>query len=463
MNNHELLMSTPTFAKTVYQSLPSFLRELTERFEEPREKDIILSSAIAMIGGCVANNISGNYQGDWVSPNLYLFIVAPAASGKSKMKYSKHLGGTIQEEFKKANLKAKKDFKLKMFVWEDEARKSKALAGPQPDDPKYPYLFVPGNSSAAALYNSLDQNDGNGIICETEADTLSNAISQWWGDFSDLLRSSFQHESLNRRRSSNDEYITIEHPRLTTILSGTPDQVARLISSTEDGLYSRFLFYCFMRDLKWLDPNPKRNNEDLNLVFKKAGEVINEVKKEMGKRKYIFTFSDSQFEQMGPFFKDKLSLLRLFEGAGAASVVYRLGLIAFRIAMILTVTRNMGAINTTTDFECSDTDFETTMSLIDVFFTHSMTMYSLLPTKSHSGMNPKLREFYSALPYNKELLRKNLNEIAAVLKIGERTVNNYINKLLERKLLISPKYGVYLKLTLDDNNLEGWQTWQPYA
>src|SRR5436190_23598209 len=118
MNYSESLFSSPTFSKTVYDALPPFLKNLIDLFDDPRAKDIILSSILAMIGGCVGNNVKGNYRNDWVSPNLFLFVVAPPASGKSIMKFAKQLGTHIQEEFKKANLQAKKEFKLKMQAWE---------------------------------------------------------------------------------------------------------------------------------------------------------------------------------------------------------------------------------------------------------------------------------------------------------------------------------------------------------
>ena len=38
----------------------------------------------------------------------------------------------------------------------------------------------------------LVNNDGSGIIVETEADTISNSLRQEWGSFSDLIRKSFQ-------------------------------------------------------------------------------------------------------------------------------------------------------------------------------------------------------------------------------------------------------------------------------
>jgi len=65
-----------------------------------------------------------------------------------------------------------------------------------PPPPKQKLLFIPANNSASSFINTLAENDEMGILSSTEADTLANSLTQDWGNFSDILRCAFHHESV---------------------------------------------------------------------------------------------------------------------------------------------------------------------------------------------------------------------------------------------------------------------------
>lgn len=102
------------------------------------------------------------------------------------------------------------------------------------------------------LENLMDAN-GAGLICETEADTVSTAIGTDYGHWSDTLRKSFDHERLAYNRRTNHEYRECKISYLSVLLSGTPAQVKPLIPSAENGLFSRQLFYCMPPIREWVD------------------------------------------------------------------------------------------------------------------------------------------------------------------------------------------------------------------
>jgi hypothetical protein len=103
----------------------------------------------------------------------------------------------------------------------------------------------------------LQANDGQGIICETEADTMSSTKKQDWGDYSSIMRAAFHHEKISVSRKTNNEFIEVNEPRLAITLTGTPAQAPKLIASAEDGLFSRFLFYAYKNEIEWQDPSPQ--------------------------------------------------------------------------------------------------------------------------------------------------------------------------------------------------------------
>lgn len=54
----------------------------------------------------------------------------------------------------------------------------------KPEEPQRKMLIFPANTSQAMMMQMLNENDGRGIICETEADTMSGTNKQEWGDYS---------------------------------------------------------------------------------------------------------------------------------------------------------------------------------------------------------------------------------------------------------------------------------------
>jgi hypothetical protein len=452
-----VLKFTPIIPDEVYENLPPILADGLKHFSDPRERDVVLTSCLVILSGCFSN-CKGKYANDWLGPNLYSFIVAPPASGKGSMKFAKLLGKKIQDSFIEKNLSAKAKYDSETKIWQQSSKmpvsKAKIAKGTiavsgsltPPAQPKYPMHFIPGNSSAAAIYKLLYESNGRGTICESEADTLTGAIKQDWGNFSHLLRSAFHHEDLSMGRSGNSLYLTVNNPHLSTLLTGTPEQVPRLISSAEDGLSSRFLFYCYSREIKWINPTPCDGCVDLNEIFKALGEEVSDIKTSLEENGNTFSLTNDQFADLSESFKVKLERIRTFEGEGAASSVYRLCIIAFRIAMILTILRNKDNLAINKELICSDQDYSTVKKMIDVYFEHSMLMYTLLPKQSKKTGNAKLGEFYTLLPKDTIFARKEANEHGKKIGISEKTVGNYLAKLLKEQLLKSPSYGNYMSI-----------------
>ena len=97
-------------------------------------------------------------------------------------------------------------------------------------------MALPSNTTAAALQTALAENDGRGIMCETETDTLSGALGADFGNFSDVLRKAFHHEPVSLLRKTDRQHLDLERPALSIALTGTPGQLPRLMPTAEDGL-----------------------------------------------------------------------------------------------------------------------------------------------------------------------------------------------------------------------------------
>ena len=76
--------SSPFIPQEIYEMLPEVLKTGSQAFRTRREKDVFLISTITLLSGCFPT-VYGIYDRKKVNANLFTFIIAPAASGKSAL------------------------------------------------------------------------------------------------------------------------------------------------------------------------------------------------------------------------------------------------------------------------------------------------------------------------------------------------------------------------------------------
>jgi hypothetical protein len=126
-DEEEFLKSTPTIPQSVYDTLPEVLKVGSNAFETPRERDTFLTGALAILSGCLPKVI-GVYGQRTVYPHLFVFILAPAASGKGALQSSKALADKYHERTKEESLKAKKEYDAEMREYKKTSFRQKCFA-----------------------------------------------------------------------------------------------------------------------------------------------------------------------------------------------------------------------------------------------------------------------------------------------------------------------------------------------
>jgi hypothetical protein len=446
IEEEDYLKRTPTIPQSVYENLPPILLESCQAFKEAREKDVFLTGALAILSGCLPN-VSGLYSGSIVFPSLFSFILAPAASGKGALKFAKALADKYHDDTLASSKEEKTRYEENLEAYKMLKAKGKLEDGQaMPMAPQFKVVFIPGNTSNAKIIQHLDCNEGKGIICETEADTLGQTFKNEWGSYSDMLRKSFHHEKISVSRKTDGEFVEVNDPQLSVALSGTPKQVFNIIASAEDGLFSRFIFYVFKTDAIWLDPSPKGNPINLTDYFKKQSNEVFKMVQYFERDEMILQLTDEQWDRFNPAFSSYLQQINTFVSEDALSVVKRLGLILYRFCMLFTAIRKFKSNDYHKEIYCSDIDFETALKLIHVYLQHNIIMFENLPKQGDqgpfkSGENKKL--FYDALPH--EFQRREAIEMAVNFNIKERTADNFLKACLG-KYLIKLDTGSYKKI-----------------
>lgn len=237
-------------------------------------------------------------------------------------------------------------------------------------------------------------------------------------------------------RRKDREFVELAKPRLSALLSGTPRQILSLIPDAENGLFSRFIFYRMNVRLEW--QNVFANNEEtLDTAFEHLGTHFFELYKILQSSQPIrFALSSTQQAEFNAFFAQVQTEYSNLFGLDIVASVRRLGLITFRIAMILTSLRIIDSGNIATLIVCDDSDFQSAITMARVLLQHTAKVFGSLPTTESNAPNGQsvIRQtFLDNLP--PEFDRKTYLSVAEKLKIPAKTAEKYISKFCVGGLL----------------------------
>lgn len=391
------------FPQEVFDLAPDVLKPLLETFTG-REKDIVLLSSLTHLSA-IFPKVFGYYRDELFFPNLYLFVIGQAATGKSKLSIGEKIIQKVKEEILTKNSN----------------------------------FFIPANSSSAKLQESLSNSFSDGsYIHDNEADTLSFVLKREWGNYSEILRKAFQHERISISRKSYPEIIC-DTPRLTVAISGTGEQLKPLIQSRENGLFSRILFYTYSERSKWNDGsyvgNRRQEINNLNEYIFNVYEVVNSLERE-------FYLNEEQLADFNNFFEGYFNAVQDID-ENLVDIVLRQAIMMFRLMMIYTVLEKIEEFSDEMDrFECSDRAIDFIKVILPYLLKNSLDTASLYDKSI--DLKASESEILQLLPQN---FRRGeaVKIVVEKLSVCAKTVDNTLKNLLVKRLL--KKSGkVYSKL-----------------
>ena len=432
----------PTFSNVLYDTIPEFLKQVVEPASSNEERDIMLLGTLTAFSACFPN-LFGIYDERKIYSNLYLFVTAPASAGKGKLNQVKQLVTPIHKLHREQAKTLKQQFDAETATYNMNKGKNENLE--KPSKPPERMLFIPANNSVTGVYQLISDNEGRGLMFETEGDTLAQAFKSDYGNYSDGFRKAFHHETISYYRRTDREYVDIEKPCLSTVLSGTPKQIATLVPNAENGLFSRFVFYYMNIKPVWKNVFAKRAKVGLEEHYERLGNDFLGLYKTLKNNPPIeVTLSRKQEEKFNAFFAALQTKYINLQPEEYIATVRRLGLIAFRFAMLFTALRIMedGDVNKTK--ECEDADFDNAIAMIEVLVKHSSKVFNDLPIepKAQKRMNKKER-FLDALPNN--FTRQDYLNTADALGIPHKTAEGYVSAFVKSGIVHRDAHNKYEK------------------
>ena len=430
----------PTIPTTVYNNIPTFLQQVVQPSSSNEERDILLLGALTAFSACFPK-LFGVYDQRKVFSNLYLFVTAPASAGKGRLNQIKNLVNPVHKQKREQSKTLKQQHQVEMATYNMNKGKSETME--KPSKPPERMLFIPANNSVTGVYQLISDNEGRGLIFETEGDTLAQAFKSDYGNYSDGFRKAFHHETISYYRRTDREYVDIERPCLSTVLSGTPKQIQALVPSAENGLFSRFMFYYMNIRPTWKNVFQTDTTNGLDEYYDQLGKEFFGLYKTLKNNPDIEVRLTTEQQQKFNVFFEKLQTKYLnLQPDDYIATVRRLGLIAFRIIMLFSVFRIMEDGDVNQVRYCEDIDFDNTLEMISVLVKHSSKVFNDLPIEQKQVKRANRKErFLEELPY--QFSRQDYLNIADKNKIPHKTAEGYITKFVEAGLIHREAHNNY--------------------
>ncbi len=410
----------------IYQRLPEILHPFLLEYKG-RERDVVLVSALGAISSCLPK-IAGYYDKRLYYANLYVMVSAPAASGKGVMNKARLLVKPIHEKLAKDSISA-------IDKWKTDVKEKKT------NDPKpeMQIKILAGDTSSARLYTLMKSSPDGLLMIETEADTIGNMLQNDWSSYSPILRAAFHHEPISVVRKENDTFIEIENPKLSLLLSGTPEQFKNIIKSKENGLFSRFLVYAF-------DDTPHFRNvfekaeSDPDKPFKDFADQLHILYGELTKlsKPILFQFTENQEKRFINKFRFIHTDILENHPQGFISNLNRYALIQFKLAMTLSAIRNMDKLAETNKIICSNNDYLVAEKLTSIFIKHALIVYYSFDNSILSDTDEQI--LFALKP---RFSRQEAVEAALRFGVAIRTLDDKLKKWKQMKIIHSVGHGLY--------------------
>ena len=468
LNGSDPNQPLPTFPEADW---PKILLLIMSYATSPTQRDVMLIGALTAIGASMERYVRCPYAGKLQSPCLQSFIVAPSASGKGILSLIRLLVEPIHDEISQQVATEVKAYKKEKAAYDVMGKERSKVEAPQM--PKNRMFLISGNNTGTGILQNIMDANGTGLICETEADTISAAIGSEYGHWSDTLRKAFDHDRLSYNRRTDQEYREVKKSYLSVLLSGTPAQVKPLIPSTENGLFSRQLFYYMHGIWAWINQF-ESGEADLEAIFTDIGL---EWKKQLDLMKthgvHTLRLTDEQKQEFNTLFSDLFFRSGLANDNEMSSSIARLAVNTCRImaevAMIralecdqpyqfknssihlLTPDKEIATDNikdgiiTRWDVTITAEDFKAVLELVTPLYRHATHILSFLPsTEVKHRANADRDALFEAM--GNQFTRAQLSEQATIMKIKPNTAFGWLNRLIKKGLFTNADdKGIYTR------------------
>jgi len=195
----------------------------------------------------------------------------------------------------------------------------------------------------------------------------------------------------------------------------------------------------------WSDVFSNSTPGGLDEQFARLGKEFHNFYRALeGQKEIRFQYTADQQRAFNDQFRELAQLYTKLFGEDYLASVRRLGLIHFRLGMVLSVLRLMETGQIPKALVCQERDFKTASLLIDTLIRHTALVYSELPSEPKlKPRQQKQEKFYKSLP--QEFTHADYKRISEALNVKAKTAERWVAKWVEEGKLLYPERNLYKK------------------
>lgn len=398
-------------------ALPCVLRDMLSLAPSDSQRDILLLASLTSISS-IMPKISFRYgnNGKTYYANLQTFIMAAAASGKGIASLARDLVDKADRETQ---------------------------------------FLLPGDSSYPAFFQQLTEQNGRGLLFETEGSVITDTWRSAARSYNTALRQAAEHETISRARVGK-ETLYIAMPQLSTLITGTFDQFHAFIPSVQNGFFSRQLIYVCRSQVGFQSSVFRALAQDFDPVVDTTLARCQNTMKAMfvalNRRKTDrqFCLTAEQIKKMASYFEQEYAPLVNDLGPAFHASVVRMGITCARIMMILATLRahDEGRLMAEETLTASEADFDAALLICGKLLLHAADAFTQIhgdteQTVPESRSSVQRTTFFAQLP--EEFTKDDMNKLCTQSGIIQRTAEYWLARWIEDGTLTKPAYGVYRK------------------
>ena len=441
----DLMENTPIISDKVYNSLPPLFKTINNsglHKNNARNKDVIFLSSLVSLSSLFPG-VYTRYAGRKYYSNLYFFLAANAASGKSSMRVGKEILKNVIDDEKKENAKLLEKYKQDLQTYENKKKNKENTEVPA--EPKIKTHIIGANISSAELIEKI--NSGTALMFDSEADVLAQTMKKEWGDISPELRCISEHEEITKNRKSTGT-LTVECPKMSLSLSGTLDQLFQILGKSENGLYSRFLIYTFYNKAEYISQRTRITSQEY--LTEHVTDHINMLTNFWKDKDVDFDLKDEQWVLFDEYSSKLFTEYKIIDEREIDSVLKRYITTVLKITMLFTIIRRFNSYNPL--FEAKlypiDNDIKISFNIINTLLKHTSLIYYSQNEKKTTLKENKLQKCINKiLSLQNEFKKQDIINLCKDDNISDKTIERAIKKLKENKKIEQlEERGLYKKI-----------------
>ena len=384
------------------QNLPESIQNMLSLAKTEEEKDMLLMATLAAASVCVPN-LYFRYgpTGKKYYANLQCFILASSASGKGIANQALEMMRVVDEQ--------------------------------------YPMLIA-GDSTLAAWYKALEEQDGIGYMHESEGSVITDIWRNAAANYNTALRKAAEHEAISRNRVKGASEIAC--PRLSMLLTGTFSQYKALVPSVENGYFSRLLTLVERGSHPFEKSYVTAKSENSAIARQVGHQLLRTCENLMNAPEREWSLTDSQKERLGEKLETEYRTLIDMLGENFHSTVIRMAVQIERIALILSAMRGNLV-------ECSDLDYRTAELIGSKMLMHMAMAYRMIKGDEQETM-PEVKGLdQQKVVFDGLKQRYQLNDLikeAQSQGVSRSSAIRWNNQWIEKGMVRKENHGEYRKV-----------------